>query len=242
MYKNGIVYSCFLVLFLSSTLLHGQAINGNGTIVKKTLHVNGYSSIALKSSSDIVFVENTTKDIVIEADEKFIPYIECVVINNCLTIRNKNEAWFNLVRPIKIFIPASRQIEKIMNNGSGDISSNQTCTLENDRMAISSNGSGNITLKLKCNQLELKLSGSSDAKLSGTADHIAIQSNGSGDIEGSKLVAKDIDIRIGGSSSAKLNCTSTLHAVIHGSSDIYVTGNPVITADKNRDSIHLVKN
>ncbi|SEB04215.1 GIN domain-containing protein [Pedobacter hartonius] len=100
MYKKATLSVIFFILFLQflyPDISYGQAISGSGVYSKTTIPIGSYSALRLKSSSDIVLVAGNENNIVIEADEKFMPYIECVVINGCLTVRNKNEAWFNLV-------------------------------------------------------------------------------------------------------------------------------------------------
>jgi len=246
MYKKEILSVIFFILFLQflyPDISYGQAISGSGVDSRTTIPIGHYSSLRLKSSSDIVFITGDEKNIVIEADEKFMPYIECVVINDCLTVRNKKEAWFNLIKPIKVYVPVSSgKLTSIINNGSGDIYSDPSLILENDQLAIASNGSGKITLSLKCKDLDLRNSGSSTMRLKGTADHIAVRTGGSGQLDASGLAANDIDIKMGGSSTAKLNCISSLHTDLHVSSTVSVIGHPQITNEKKeRGRINVVK-
>lgn len=241
MCKRQIILVILFLEQLTFCTSYGQAINGSGKIVKTAIPMIEFSAVRLKSSSNIIFVESDKKEIAIEADEKFMPYIECVVTNGCLTVKNKNGAWFNLVKPINIFVPINNSLTKIINNGSGDIYSDKLAMLRND-LAIISNASGNVMLSLNCNNLEVNKSGSSAIILNGKVNHLSLQSGGNGELDASKLMAQDIDVKLRGNSEAKLRCASSVHTDLRGNSSVSIIGNPKITSIQNsRDNIHLVK-
>jgi len=242
MYKK---YCVFFILVLQLMHPHtscGQAINGDGIDVKTKIPVGDYSCVKLESSSNIVLFDSDEKNILIEADEKFAPYIECMVIDGCLVVKNKKEAWFNLIKPINIYIPTNHHITKIINRGSGDIYSEKTLRIDNDHLIIISSGSGDVRLNLKCDSIALNKSGSSSIRLSGTASYLSIKSGGSGEIDASKLSANDIDVEMGGSSNAKLKCISLIHTHLRGSSNISIIGNPkIVKTGHDGNNIQLIK-
>jgi hypothetical protein len=243
MFKKNFTASFLVVFMLTSTALFGQAINGSGNVIKKQISMGDFSAIALKSSSNIVLVEASSKDITIEADEKFMPFLECVIIDDCLTMKNKNEVWFNLTTPINIYVPVNKQLKKVINNGSGNISSLGSIVLEIDDIELKLNGSGKILLTLECTNLTIDRTGSSSVNLKGNSKHVSINCSGSGEIIAPELSTETIDVKMRGSSRAKMNCTSLVHADLHSSSSFYVSGNPEIIKSKNSTNhIYLADN
>jgi len=233
MLKNLVILNFLFIVLAAYIPVSGQAINGNGNIVKREQAVGDIVSITLKSSSDIILVAPSNNKIIIEADEKFMPFIECVVTDGDLIVRNKNEAWFNLTSPIKIYVPATRTLTEIVNNGSGNITTDNSFIYDHNSLKIRSKGSGRVVLNLKCNNLIINKSGSSRITLKGLATKVEIDAEGSGNILATDLSAETIDVKLRGSGNARLRCTASVHADIRGSSSLYVAGNPQIIQAKN---------
>jgi len=74
--------------------------------------------------------------------------------------------------------------------------------------------------------LSVTIYGSGDVSLSGKVDMLIGRVTGSGDIRAKELIAKVADLSVTGSGDIKAQVTDDVRAVVSGSGDIRVSGNP----------------
>lgn len=122
-------------------------------------------------------------------------------------------------------------------NMSGDsITINGTNILDSEYIEITARqmtsielqGSSDVSYE-NFNQKEFSVSlyGSGDVYLSGTVDDLKISIMSSGDVKGKNLIAKKAKLEVMGSGTIKANVANEVEALVTGSGDIKVTGNPV---------------
>lgn len=122
-------------------------------------------------------------------------------------------------------------------NMSGDsITINGTNILDSEYIEITARqmtsielqGSSDVSYE-NFNQKDLSVSlyGSGDVYLSGTVDDLKISIMSSGDVKGKNLIAKKAKLEVMGSGTIKANVANEVEALVTGSGDIKVTGNPV---------------
>jgi hypothetical protein len=93
--------------------------------------------------------------------------------------------------------------------------------------AIKLKGSGDAILQeLDQENLELEIVGSGDIDVSGQVQTLMAKIIGSGDIDALELIAEQADLRISGSGDIEAFVTQAVSAVVQGSGDIRVKGNP----------------
>ena len=76
--------------------------------------------------------------------------------------------------------------------------------------------------------LKLELSGASDAKISGKASKVSIQSSGASDIKGYDLIVDYCDAKASGASDINITVNKELNVHASGASDIFYKGDCVI--------------
>lgn len=123
------------------------------------------------------------------------------------------------VKGKKLFIEADRSF-----------SSQQECQLKIvlPRLeGVSVGGSGKIeVLGLDADRFAVEIDGSADVLASGETGELAVEVNGSGNVDTRELVAVEASIEINGSGSVDVMARDYLTAVINGSGDISYYGNP----------------
>jgi len=147
------------------------------------------------------------------------------VTNGVLTIKLSPDFSFQFTRKLELYIPVDESLSKIFVSGSGDISSREQLHVKNLTCKVV--GSGDIDLSLQADSLSVSIKGSGDMDIKGTTETLDVTIAGSGDFQADELITKQATASISGSSGdVELYVTELLSAIIRGSGDITIKGNP----------------
>lgn len=95
--------------------------------------------------------------------------------------------------------------------------------------ALKITGSADVSLMdLRQESLEIQVEGSGDVAVTGQVEQLVVSIAGSGDVYARELVAQRAQLSISGSGDISAHVTSDVVAVIAGSGDIVVRGNPPV--------------
>lgn len=123
---------------------------------------------------------------------------------------------------LKIEADASAEVKATV-SGSGDITVRGKCESFDSNVS----GSGSIRLAMSIQRtVEFELSGSGKIEASGTADVFKTSVSGSGKVLAAELEVNRCDIRISGSGDVEVNVKNELDANIAGSGSVSYKGNP----------------
>jgi hypothetical protein len=78
-------------------------------------------------------------------------------------------------------------------------------------------------------EVDLSLSGASNAKLSGSASRLVVNGSGASELDLLQLPASDLVIDLSGASEASVSVTGTISAVVSGASGLRYKGSPRFT-------------
>jgi len=214
----------FSLIVLCVLSVQAQAIKGSGNVVKKEISVGGFTKLRNQSSANLYLVDgNKTSVTIIEADDNIIPLIEISNRDGVLTVKNKNNSWFNTKNNINVYVPV-RTLDELQNNGSGNLTAEMT--LETPALEFENNGSGNATLPLQTQSLRLTQNGSGNVSLSGSAQAFTLTLRGSGNLNAAAFGAETAQVKLSGSGNANIRCAKALTATISGSGNLTYAGNP----------------
>ena len=218
-----------LVALLAFTSLHSfaqrwETIKGNGQLKKESRNVSAFTSLACEGSMDVQISYGPSENIIIEADENLLPYIETTVAGNKLTIRNKKNVNLRSAKKMTVYI-SMKEINSLQLSGSGDIKGAGPFTGEG-KTDVSLSGSGNLTLEFsKFKDLGLSVSGSGNVTLKGSATNsIDAKVSGSGNIDCASVSSKDVNAKLSGSGNIKVYANNSIDAKISGSGNVYYKG------------------
>lgn len=111
--------------------------------------------------------------------------------------------------------------------GSGSVSGE---VAPSDRLTVRINGSGDIALTdIDADEVRVVISGSGSADLRGTAEHLEVLIEGSGEFTGDRLEATTAVTTVEGSGEIEVSASATLDASISGSGSIRHTGGAQVT-------------
>ena len=220
-----LVCSAFLVSFLSNAQSSNIKVEGNGNVVTQTRNTGAYDAIKVAGPFNVDLVAGKEGKITVKGEENILDVIIVEVEDNTLKIQVKKNTNIRSTsgKKVEITVPFEK-ISELSLSGSGDITSKDS--IKNDKFTARLSGSGNFTLAVDSNTLDLNLSGSGNVHLKGSADNFTTKLSGSGDIDAANLKSKIVDVNVSGSGNSKVNCNESLTARVSGSGDIKYTGNP----------------
>lgn len=225
LYSNAFLQLAVAILCITS--VHAQAVKGSGKMVKKEISIGDFTKLRNQSSANLYLVDaSKTSVATIEADDNIIPLIEIANRGGELIIQNKDNTWFNTKNNIDIYLPV-RKLTELQNSGSGNLIG-QT-TIESPSFLFTESGSGNATLSLKTQNLQLSQTGSGNATLSGQTETLTLTVRGSGNLNAARFATKTAQVKLSGSGNARIQCADVLTVQLTGSGTVTYEGSPQLT-------------
>jgi len=215
-----------LALFYTNSIIYAQnKLQGNGKVVSETRTTGDYDGIKISGFFDINLVSGKEGKITIKGEENLLSAIKVEVEDNSLKvyIEKSTNIKTSSGKNIQITVPFEK-ISELSLAGSGDIQSKDV--IKNEKFSVKLSGSGNFTLPVDTNDLELNVSGSGNVRLKGTASNFSAKLSGSGDIDAADLKSKIVIANVSGSGNSKVFCDESLTARVSGSGNIRYVGNP----------------
>ncbi|MFA6923342.1 MAG: head GIN domain-containing protein [Bacteroidales bacterium] len=199
-------------------------IEGNHHVITQTRNVSEFNEIVSEGDFDVAVVNDSTKELSVEAEENLLPFIETYVSNNKLIVRTKRNK--NIKNHYRIIINVrSPQISGLHLSGSGKIKAD---TLKANEINIKLSGSGNINLAAKCGTINAYISGSGEINISGTSDKTNFDISGSGNINSYLLSQNSCYADIDGSGNIYASVEKYISVDISGSGNLHYYGNPAV--------------
>lgn len=221
---------CHLIAIVSTAaLLAGACSVGSaedaGPSASRSFTVGDFDGIAVSGPFDVNVATGKAPSVSVQGPQKLVDTMEVVVENGTLRIRTKQKtmlSFFSRGSGHATVTVSARQINDAAIAGSGGINLDR---VSDERFAGQISGSGDLRVgDVQVRDVAMKIAGSGSATLAGKAENATYSISGSGDLDGSKLVATNARASIAGSGDLKAQATGTAQASIAGSGDIEITG------------------
>lgn len=238
--KNITLISFVILLSVSySSCRKLVMLDGNHHIMTETRQLIPFTKVVNEGGFNVIIVEDSITEAVVEAESNLIPYIRTIVNGNTLIIDSRKNINSNL--PINIYIKTP-EVNSIKLSGSGTINADY---LEGDNVEVVISGSGNINANVNAGLIDILISGSGDmwldvesqitySKISGsgtinlaggTTDGV-FKISGSGNIYSYDFIQNTLETDIPGSGNMYVNVIDYLKVKISGSGSVYYIGDP----------------
>jgi hypothetical protein len=227
--KKTAVLLLIALVALSGCLWHGRRVKGNGNITKESKQFGKISGVELHSSFDVYLIQGSVAGVKIVAEENIIPHIELQVYNDVLNIETENDIWLHPRRPVKIYV-TSPVFNRIECSGSGNIHS-QTKISNDNKLELSSSGSGDINIEADAPEVEAGISGSGSIELAGETKKIIGDVSGAGNLKAINLKAEESDLNVSGSGNVQVYSSVKIKANISGSGDVRYKGDAQVNSN-----------
>jgi len=232
--NNLKLISTLAVVFASllmTSCIYVEGTLGEGPITSEECIVSDFSAIELLSSADVEISRGDSFRVVLSDYENLLDYWDIKVVNNTLLIQTKPYTSLITSRA-KVSIVMPDELEEVILPGSGNVLI-KSAFANLERAVIGGSGNINSTATTNYSTLSLRIAGSGNITLKGTAEEVSTITVGSGRMYLSKLAVQKANCLIAGSGSVYMNVERTLNATISGSGNIYYTGRPEITISDN---------
>jgi hypothetical protein len=193
-----------LTMGLAFTMPHDSVgwlggVIGSGAVEREARSVEPFHRVAVRGSTDVHITVGGTQSVEVEAQRNIASLIDTTVENGTLTVSTRRSYTTFRHTSVNVTVPS---LDGMAVNGSSDVS------IEGARGP----------------SLDITIRGSGDVTASGSVDHLAYTSVGSGDGRLQRLSVHDAVVQIRGSGDARLGTTGTLDVEVYGSGDVSYDG------------------
>ena len=151
--------------------------------------------------------------------------IKAYIEGETLYISYKGKNWlskgFSKQVEVEIQAPEFRRIEA---HGALSLESENTLRVEDLDIRVS--GASEADLDIEADYLDLQASGASDIELNGNAESCKLQVSGAGEIDAEELKTEQMEVSISGAGEAKVYATDRLEVRVSGAGSVKYAGNP----------------
>lgn len=191
----------------------------DGGTIKKDLSVGDFNAIAHDQPFVMKISQGTTPAVTVQGPQATIENITAEVKDNTLTIKNKSNAWDNVMVYVVV-----KNISKIEVEGAAVLES--TSEIKADNLELSAEGAADVSLQLQVNSLKTEASGAADLKLRGTAPLHTAEISGAASLKAMDLQTKTTAIEVSGAGDAKVDATEELKGEVSGAASLYNKSKP----------------
>jgi len=219
-------------------------IRGSGDVISEEREIDGIHGVKLATIGNLFIEIGDKEELIIEAEDNLLDYIETDVRRGILKIDNRRNANLSPRRQIRYYLTV-KELDEIAISSSGNI---KAPDLKARRFAIDISSSGDLEMgALEATDLEVNISSSGDIEIeklhAGTLE-VDISSSGnlvidggevedqdisitsSGDYKARNLESREARVRVSSSGNATVRVSDYLDAQTSSSGDIYYYGNP----------------
>jgi Putative auto-transporter adhesin, head GIN domain len=202
------------------------ALRDAGPVKEDRRTFDQVTAVDLRTSGNLTIVPGDAPVLTITAGANQLPELTTEVDNGRLILDNKSGMAIGTFS-YQLAVPS---LSGITVDGSGSVQGDGVVTGEFDAEV---SGSGSLTLtNVDSPAMTLRLDGSGDATVSGTAVRQTVDLSGSGQYDGSNLASQDAEVSVSGSGDASVDVSDRLAASVSGSGSVNYTGSPT-TVDRD---------
>lgn len=201
------------------------SIDGEGPIQPRPRKINNFSALTLEIPADLTLIISDTTGCIISAQSNINEVIQLEDNGEEIIINSSDN--YKTDKPVSI-IMTTPSLEKLKVRGSGNII--VLNTVKGPGLSVSVNGSGNIELTARVEDLKTKISGSGNMTLKGEVLNHEADISGSGNLHAFELSVSDQEVKISGSGNAEVFATEKLDARVSGSGNIFYKGEPNVSS------------
>lgn len=193
--------------------------------------VSEYHGVSVSGNIELFITQGNDESVAISADDtkwrdKVITEVKDGILRIYLERKNKIQVdWGTNSKKIRAYVSV-KNIDYLSSAGSGK--THIEGSLKSDKLKIDISGSGNVAGGVAVKDLNLGLSGSADADISGNADNADFHISGSGNIKSYDFSTSVCSASISGSGNIKITVTKELSAHISGSGSVLIKGDGLI--------------
>lgn len=209
-----------------------QTIAGSGKVQTVQEDLAGFSKIDAGGAFRVDVTRSDTYSVVINVDEKVVPYLDVRVEGDTLRIHLKS----NLVvaagpMEAKVSMPSLSGLDL-----SGATQTNITGFKSGDNLDTNVSGASQLAGDIEAGNTRFQISGASRVTLQGKGQALNLEASGASQANLGAFRVGDADVQVSGASKATVNASGKLNVDASGGSQVRYTGSPTLGAVKSSGS------
>jgi hypothetical protein len=219
-----IVSACTPGSFLG---LGNRRVAGSGILARSSLPLDDFRAVELQFHGDLVVKVGDEAQLIIEAEDNLLHYLEAQVLDETLIIHKvPSNVTLDTTIPIRYYLTVTG-LESLTTTSSGSI---QAPTLESDRLSITTKSSGSVYVdELYAAHLDVTVQAAGAVTIVGGAvDEQSVTLTSSGAYDGRELASSRATVRLSSSGDAIVTVRDRLDADLSSSGNLYYLGNPSV--------------
>jgi hypothetical protein len=213
-----------LILLLINLMGFGQEkVIYDPNVVKRP--VGSFHAIIVSDGIDLYLSQGGEEVLAVSANEAGLrDKIKTVVENGELKIY-LDQGWNWKFKKLTAYVSV-KELTKLKASGGSDIVVKDS--LKCDKLNIILSGGSDFSGRVTANYLTMEQSGGSDASMKGNVVNAKIVASGGSDFRGYDLIAENAILQTSGGSDASITVVKEMAAMASGGSDVKYKGNPVL--------------
>lgn len=199
----------------------------HGSNVQEQRDLTPFHRLDLADHIHVVITQGSPQQVVVEAGENVVPFVNTEVIDETLFLTDLNKCeWLrDYSKQITVHITVD-SLTAIHNHGTADI--NTTNTLNPHHFTFTGiQGTGDAALTLDCDSVEVLIeAGPFNLNLRGNTDYLYAYHTGEGSIDARDLEGRIVHVNHSGIGRFTVQVTERLIAEIYSYGDVYYSGSP----------------
>lgn len=193
----------------------------NSPVKEETRQLDKFDKIEISGNIELEFKQDSVKNLTISAPENLLSYIKTEVNDGRLKIYT-NRIFTN--HRIKVSI-SNDSIFELEASGASKIGTVDLIRTSNLYLSLSGASRADLNANVSDN-FTTRVSGASNAKISGTVNSADFEANGASKIDADQLKSSIVKVETSGASHAKVFAIQSIEADASGASRIDCFGNP----------------
>ena len=181
-----------------------EPVEGSGVAKTEPRDVGEFDKVHLNGSPNVNIVIGPERSVSVTADDNLLAVIDTVVEDGTLVIGGREHFRTRLGVTVQITVPSLTH--------------------------VAVHGSGDVTVKqLDAKKFKAEIQGSGDISVAGRAEELDVEIQGSGDVKLDELAARRAAVEVQGSGDSTVKVSDELTVHVMGSGDVKYIGEPNVT-------------
>ena len=193
-----------------------------------------FDELVASSKFDITIVKGPDYKLELKGRERELDEVRVRQFGQTIELDTKDWKTFSLRRRKAIKVNLTMpELNRIKLSGACNL---EAAGFSGDEIEIDMSGASDADLEVEYDRIDIEMTGTADLILAGRAEELIADISGTTSLHSIALEALVGDIRTSGVSSAKIFVTSELEVDANGASDVQYKGDPKLDADESRAS------
>lgn len=227
---NKLVLGLCLLLSAASCRFDDDNIFGcrqaSGPMIEDSFFMGEFDEIRTSREERVVITEGPLFSVVVEAPSSIMEVVDLDNKNGRLILNYDQCVADSETVTLFVTMPSVRCIDV---RGNAEVVS--TNVLTGNKLRVEASGNSFVDLGLDYNDLDLRISGSSEAFLEGFSEELDARISGSGSVEAFGLVTEFTDVNVSGNGELFITVLEFLDVQISGNGAVFFKGFPAVDAD-----------